>query len=301
MTIEFDLNSVTNTEFGVGRDANGNSGFGIVPADASVQSALLSMAKTTLDKMKAYEDGPTAYEPSEKHAGTEYLVVAVGGALDAAIRELHNAENLSFDRGRLSNPETIFCYFARFTDSRRRRLTAVRRATHFKGVLKNKLLRIDDDTLKIVEDNVFKLDNEFDLLLDSVRTHVWRPSAFESLGRLTEVILDAVPGNVDAISLDLPFVEMSGVKEYAKSRPRAARYLASIRSQRLKGMDRSALVALCDSTGVDVRDVNGKLEVTAGNEMGLLEVLDRRRYLLELVLNQPERFRASRRERINGI
>ncbi len=301
MNIECNLSAVTATEFGVGRETDGGTGFGVVPVDAGVQSALLSMAQATIDKMGLTAGGPGVYDPAEKHGSTEYLVVPSDGTLDAAIRELHDAESLAFDDARLSDPETIFCYFARFTDHEHRRLTAIRRAAQFKGVLKRKLLRFDDDTLKIVDDNVFKLDSDFDMLVDSACTHIWRPSAFEFLGRLKQVILDAVPDNISAIASDLPFIELSGVEEYAQSHPRAARYLASIRSQALEGMDRGALIELCDSTGVDIQEANGKIEVTAGGEMGFLEVLDRRRYRVELVPDQPEQFRAPSRVRIDGV
>jgi hypothetical protein len=300
MTFDFSLDAVSATEFGVGRDGDEGPVFGVVPVDAGVQSALLSMVRATMDRMEAAEGGPAAYEPAEKHGSTEYLVVTAGGELDAAIRELHDAENLPFDGTRLSDPETVSCYFARFTDDQERRLTAIRRATQFKGVLRSKLLRFDDDTLQIMEDNVFKLDTDFDLLLDSACTHIWRPSAFEFLGRLRQQVLDAVPDNVGAIASDLPFVDLSDIEDYANSRPRAARYLASIRSQELQGMDQHALMTLCTSTGVNIQQVNGSITVNSGHEMGFLEVLDRRRYRLELVPHQPERFRAPSRVKING-
>ena len=300
MTLEFNLDAVSTTEFGVGRDSDGASVFGVVPVDAGVQSALQSMAQATIYRMATTEDGPTPYEPAEKHGSIEYLTVPAGGVLDAAIRRLHDANNLPLDGARLSDPEAVFCYFARFTDDQDRRLTAIRRATHFKGVLKSKLVRLADDTLEIVEDNVFRLDFDFDLLLDSAFTHIWRPSAFEFIGKLKQQILEAVPDNVNAIAPDLPFVDLSRIEEYASSRPRAARYLASIRSQALQGMDQHALKGLCDSTGVRIQEVNGVLTVNSGHEMGFLEVLDRRRYRLELVPDQPERFRAPSRVKIDG-
>lgn len=300
MTFDFSLDAVSAIEFGVGKDGDKGPVFGVVPVDAGVQSALLSMARATMDRMAAAEGGPAAYEPAEKHGSTEYLVVPAGGELDAAIRELHDAENLPFDGTRLADPENVSCYFARFTGDQDRRMTAIRRATQFKGVLRSKLLRFDDDTLKIMEDNVFKLDIDFDLLLDSACTHIWRPTAFEFLGRLRQQILDAVPDNVGAITSDLPFVDLSDIEDYANSRPRAARYLASIRSQKLQGMDQHALMTLCTSTGVNIQQVNGRITVNSGHEMGFLEVLDRRRYLLELVPDQPERFRAPSRVRIDG-
>ena len=301
MTIAFDLDGVVATEFGIGREGDGPSTvFGVVPVDAGVRSALLSMAQATVDKMEAAEDGAVEYEPAEKHGATEYLVVQVGGGLDAGIRELHEAENLSPDGSGLAEPETVLSYFARFTDGEDRRLTAIRRAAQFKGVLKKRLASFVDDRLRIVEDDVFRLDNDFDLLLDSADTHIWRPAAFEFLGGLKQAILEAVSSNVGAIAAELPFVRLAEIEKYAESRPRAARYIASIRSQKLQGMDRDALVELCRSTGVGIEEVNGRIAVNNGDEMGFLEVLDRRRYRLELVPDEPERFRASSRKSLDG-
>ena len=302
MTIEFDLDDVVTTEFGVGREGDGASAvFGVVPMDAGVRTALVSMARVTAERMESAEDGGAEYDPAEKHGSTEYLVVSAGGSLDAGIRELHDAENLAPDRSRLGEPEAIVSYFARFTDGEDRRLTAIRRAGQFKGVLKNRLASFRDDRLRIVEDDVFKLDNDFDVLLDASLTHIWRPAAFEFVSRLRQAILDAVPSNVGAIAAELPFVEVEGIESYAESRPRAARYLASIRSQRLEGVDRDALVALCRKTGVGVQEVNGRVAAEPGNEMGFLEVLDRRRYRIELVPEQPERFRAPSRKSLDGV
>ena len=300
--IAFDFDDVITTEFGIGREGDGvSTGFGLVPMDRGVRLALLSMARLTARRMESAEDGAAEYDPAEKHGGTEYLVVPVGGSLDAGIRELHDAENLAVDRSRLREPETILSYFARFTDGEDRRLTAIRRAGHFKGVLKNRLASFRDDRLRIVEDNVFKLDHDFDVLVDESCTHIWRPAAFEFVSRLQQAILDAVPTNVDAIAVELPFVELGGIESYAETRPRAARYLASIRSQRLEGMDRDALLDLCRLTGVRVRRSRGRVTVEPGSEMAFLEVLDRRRYRVELVPDQPERFRAPSRQRLDGV
>jgi hypothetical protein len=104
---------------------------------------------------------------------------------------------------------------------------------------------------------------------------------------------------VAAIEKDLPFVDFSGISDYAAEHPRAARYLASIRGQKeTKNIDQSALKKLCKATGVEVRVANGKVTIDDGHEMGFLEVLDRRRYELELVKGSRERFRAASRHKI---
>lgn len=303
LKLEFDLANVDVTEFGVGREGDNDQSFVTVPVDAGVQQALREMADTTWNGMKASDDGPKKYEPSEKHAATEYLYLPLDDDMAAAVRGLHQAANLDIDTSALTEPGDVFCYFARFADNKNRRLTALRRATQFKGVLKskNRLIRMIDDTLKIIEDTVFRLDNDFDLLVDSANVHILRPSGFEFAGKLQQAILEAVPGNIKAIGKDLAFVDFAGIKAYAAKHPRAARYLASIRGQaETKNIDKAALKKLCKSTGVEVSESKGKITVSAGHEMGFLEVLDRRRYELELVRGQPERFKAGSRTKLNG-
>jgi hypothetical protein len=301
MKLEFDLASVTVTEFGVGRDDGNGQTFVAVPVDADVQGALREMVQATWAAMQNSEDGPAKYEPSEKHGGTEYLYLPLTDDMASSVRELHEATNLHIHGSALDEPSDVFCYFVRLTDNKNRRLTALRRASQFKGVLQKRLIRFVSDSLKLISDDVFKLDSDFDLLVDSTNVHILRPSGFESAGKLQQAILDAVPENIKAIRKDLAFVDFDGIEAYAAKRPRAARYLASICAQsETKNIDKAALKKLCKSTGVEVRESNGKVAVSAGHEMGFLEVLDRRRYELELVKGQPERFKAASRTKLNG-
>jgi len=300
MTLDFDLGNVTVTEFGVGIDDGNGQSFVAVPVDADVQAALREMVQATWDAMQKDEDGPTKYEPSEKHGSTEYLYLPLDDGMASSVRELHEAANLHIEATALDDPSDVFCYFARLTDKKKRRLSALRRATQFKGVLKKRLIRFVTDSLKLIEDGVFKLDSDFDLLVDSSNVHVLRPSGFEFAGKLEQAILDAVPENIKAIRKDLAFVEFDGIEEYAGKHPRAARYLASIREQdETKSIDKAALKSLCKRTGVEVTESKGKVAVSAGHEMGFLEVLDRRRYEVSLVKEKPERYRAASRRKIN--
>jgi hypothetical protein len=193
----------------------------------------------------------------------------------------------------------MFCYFAKFTDDQGRNLTALRRATQFKGVLKSRLLWQRGDALRVMEDKVFKLDKDFDLLIDNQHIHILRPSGFEFAGKLQEAILGAVAGNVATLQADLPFVQFAGIQDYASTRPRAARYLASIRSQQeVAKIDRQHLLDAFVATGVEVTEEDGQIVVDDRNAMGVLEVLDRRRYEVKLVPDEPERFRAPSRTRL---
>jgi Domain of unknown function (DUF4868) len=303
MKLEFDLANVEVTEFGVGREDHNEQSFVAVPVDAGVQQALHEMAEATWNEIQDSDGEPAKYEPSEKHAATESLYLPLNDDMATSVRNLHEAASLGIDASALADPGDVFCYFARFTDKKKRRLTTLRRASQFKGVLKskNRLVRMLDDTLQIIDDTVFRLDNDFDLLIDSLNVHILRPSGFEFAGKLQQAILDAAPENIKAIRKDLAFVDFDGIEVYAAKHPRAARYLASIRGQtETKNIDKAALKRLCKSTGVEVSESKGKISVSAGHEMGFLEVLDRRRYELELVKGQPERFKAGSRTKLNA-
>ena len=301
MNLEFDLENVTVTEFGVGRDDGDGQTFVSVPVDADVQGALREMVQATWDAMQKDEDGPAKYQPSEKHGSTEYLYLPLKDAMASAVRELHEATNLDISGSSLDEPADVFCYFARLTDKQQRRLTALRRASQFKGVLKKRLIRFVSDSLKLIDDNVFKLDSDFDLFVDSANVHILRPSGFEFAGKLQQAILEAVPENIKAMRKDLAFVDYDGIEAYAGKHPRAARYLASIRSQEeTKNIDKSLLKTLCKQTGVEVAESKGKVIVAEGHELAFLEVLDRRRYEVSLVKEKPEQYRAASRRKICG-
>lgn len=301
MKLEFDLGTVIVTEFGVGRDDGDEQTFVAVPVDEQVQGALQEMVRATWGAMQKQEGGPSRYEPSEKHGSTEYLYLPVTDNMATSVRELHEAINLDIWAGALDDPSDVFCYFARLTDKKKRRLTALRRASQFKGVLKKRLLRFVSDSLKLIDDDVFKLDSDFDLLVDSANVHILRPSGFEFAGKLQQAILEAVPENIKAIAKDLVFVEFKGIEAYAGKHPRAARYLASIRGQEeTKNIDKALLKQLCKRTDVEITELKGKVVIAAGHEMGFLEVLDRRRYEVSLVREKPEQYRAASRRKING-
>lgn len=300
MNLNFDINNVKVTEFGVGRDDGHGRDFDRVTVDGGVQGALQEVAGATWAAMQAQTNNPPSYEPSEKHASIEYMYLPLNDPMAEAMRKLHEANNLPPDPTALADPEKVFCYFARFTDSQQRKLTAVRRATQFKGVLKSRLIRLYTDALKLIEDRVFKLDHDFDLLIDSENIHILRPSGFEFVGQLKEAIMGAVSTNVTLLKEDLAFVDFDVIENYASKHSRAARYLASIHSKnKAVNIDSGRLQKLCADNGVELTVTNGMLSLEKKQVMGFLEVLDRRRYEIELVADTPELYRAASRSKID--
>lgn len=300
MPAEFNVGSVELVEFGVGLDEGRDQRYVSIPIDGDIQAALREMVITTRDEMKDAGDA-TTYDPGEKYAGHENLRLPLESELASHVLRIHEAQNLPSEPTALSVPANVFCYFARMRDNKGHRLTAIRRATMFKGVLKSRLLQFTTDALKLVQDKVFKLDRDFDLLVDETGIQILRPAGFEFVGALEGAVLAAVPKNVKAVKADLPFVDFDPIQLYATHHPRAARYLASIRVQHeTKNIDKNNLKKLCERTGVRVQEVKGKLQVDEASIMDFLGVLDRRLYEVELVKGSPESFRAASRRRIGS-
>ncbi len=296
--INFDFNTIQQIEFGLGQDDQNENVFHRVMVDSNVQSALEEMVSDTWTAMQNFSESPLLYEPSEKHSACEYLYLSLNDPMAIQICNLHNAVNLDIDQSALNHVETIFCYFAKLTDEQGRTLTALKRATQFKGILKSRLIKLSTDAMEMVTDKVFKLDKDFDLLIDNQQIHILRPSSFEFIGKLKEAILEAVTENVNSLRANLPFVQFDTIQEYASDHPRAARYLASIRSQRVADIDQQKLIETCVATGVAVENDEGMIVVDNQNMMGFLEVLDRRRYEVNLIPKEPEQYRAPSRTRI---
>jgi Kiwa KwaB-like protein len=301
MTLNFDLANVAATEFGVGIDEGADEAFRVIPVDSDVQGALREMALATHEEMKALNTEPPVYQPSEKHGGMEYVILPTTDELAEKLRLLHEANNLQMDSKAIEKTAEIFCYFARFTDKKGRRLTSLRRSTQFKGVLKSRLIRFMTDALRLIEDRVFKLDSDFDLLIDSTTVHILRPTAFEFAGKLQQAVLASASKNIAGIRKDLSYVDLKPIEKYAVKHPRAARLLASIHSLGgTKGVEQRLLERECKLMGVAVDTTGGKLTFPESEVLGFLEVLDRRRYHLELVKNSPERFRAASRTKLKS-
>jgi hypothetical protein len=301
MPLNFRFDGVRSSAFGVGHEGDEQNVFYMVPVDADVQTALQEMAKNTWEAIQQQEADGREYQPSEKYGAQEYVFLPLEHDLATRLRQLHEAANLDLNVHALSHPSSLFCYFASFEDRGGNHLTAVRRATQFKGIVRSRLVHIVSDSMKLVEDDTFRLDRDFDLLIDSNRVHILRYSGFEAIGQLQEAICAAVPANIAEIERDIEFIDFASISDYAQRHPRAARYLASIRGQReTQNISPRLLSDACTKYGINLKQVNGRIVVMPGSELEFLNVLDRSMYELELVEGRPERYRASSRQRVGN-
>ncbi len=199
MSIDFDFSTIKCIEFGLGLDSTGGPEFVQIPVDTGTKQVLCEMARETANSLMERSDEIQPYDPAEKHGSLEYLSLPLDSTLAASMRDLHTASNLPINTNAASSPESVYCYFARFVDAQVRSLTGVRRSSRFKGVMKSHLLKFWADQLELIEGQIFRLDHDFDFLMDEALIHILRPSGFEFTGRLQSAILAAVPENVAAL------------------------------------------------------------------------------------------------------
>jgi len=299
-----DIQNIVSVQFGVCLSNEGGDSCFLVPVDVTVQDALRQMLRHTADQLGCFVNVADlqAYEPAEKYGSIEKLRYPIeGGDANTAAVLLFNAQNLPTDQNALNNPSEIEFYFALFRDREQRKVLAIRRAAQFKGVLKAKgrLIWWLDDTMKVVEDDVFKLDQDFDYLVTDDEMYILRPSGFEYTVHLDERILAKATQNTHELQQVIPFVAFEGLAGYVSDHKRAARLVAAIRSRSdLAAISKDSLEAECDQTGVQTEEVDGKLRPVDGQELRFLMLLDRRRYNVSLIPDSPETYEAASRRQV---
>jgi len=301
-----DLAHFRTTEFGVCLDAAANDANVLVPVDAGVQEALREMAIATAERIGCFARNaalPT-YEPAEKYAATEALKCPIDDDFEASAPvALFRTTNLPTSQAALEDPAAIAFYFARFRDHQGRQLIAIKRAGQFKGMLKAKgrLIRWLDDTMQVVEDDVFKLDPDFDYLVTDNEMYILRPSAFEFTVELDATILAKAKENAESLHATVTFIDFAGIAEYVGAHKRAARLVAALKKRiDLSDTDQRLLKKECKATGVTLESRNGRIAPAEGYEYEFLMLLDRRRYAVTLIPDAPETYEAASRRQMSG-
>ena len=299
MPLNFDLTTIDAVEFGVGREMDNGAEFVLIPTDEDIKTALREMASQTIDAISGHEE--VTFAPAEKYDAEENVVTATNGEYAGVLANLHHAEMLPIAANALNEPEHIFCYFARLSNRNQRRLTCVRRATQFKGILKSRLIQVITDALKIVEERTFKLDNDYDVLIDDDNLHILRAAGFVVLSEIEGLVMGAVPQNVERLQGNLPFVDFTPISAYAATHSRAAKVLASICSEgEANDVSRERLIATCNECGAEVEIDQDRIRPRPGYELRFLYVLDRRLFRVQLVEGRIERYQAGSRRPVQG-
>ena len=297
--MNFDFAEIETVSFGVCTRQSGDVQFLDVSVTDGVRTAIGEMATNTTRAMRSVSESPTAYEASERYAGPQHLRVGLDDPVAAFFDDLQQVA--SFEPGGnilRREPRTVFCYFGKFVDSNGRNLIGVRRSSSFKGVLSQKprMMSLVRDELQMVSDDLFRLDSDFDLLIDDEQVCILRVAGFELIGGLQDAIKEAAAENVQALGSALPFVDISMVDPQSFNIT-TARQLAAVRQQQLNGITLDSLRNACDENEVHYSLANGRLEFGEDSIGDLLDVLDRRLYTDGLVPGNLTRYKAGSRHK----
>lgn len=295
MTLQ--INNLQSVQFGVCRGPISKGDAVEVPVDNSVQDLLVDMINQSAPSDDDLPKVIRQYEPAESHADGERLALPLDDPLVTRLRTLYERNNLPIRSDAMSTPESITSYFGIFHRQNGSKLMGIRRASQFKGVLKARLCRLLDDSLKAIPDKVFKLDADFDVLIDGTTVHILHPASFDQLAEIDEAVLAAAVAHAQELEQRCPDLGFSSLTEYISTHKRAARLIASIR--RRDDLDQTAIAKFrreCQRSGIDVQLLDGKLSPAPKQELAFLEMLDRRRYVISLVNGKWERFAATGRK-----
>ncbi|MEQ9345661.1 MAG: DUF4868 domain-containing protein [Thalassospira sp.] len=297
---DIDIENIASVNFGIALRSNGS--FYFVPTDAGLKSALKEMISGTVAALNSAQGDWQAYDISEDYGQRRRVYCNRDSEYMAVFSTLFEAGALDDLTNLPDHVNDIEYYFAEITDHQNRRMIGVRKATQFKGTVKakNRLVRMANDTLSIIGDTVFKLDNEFDVLITDARVYILNDAKMQQLADITSRVAATAKDKIQVIEDTITFLDFSRVKEKIEKHPRVARYAASIAQNPLiADFQRAKIETLAQQHGIVFKTLDsGKLQCRVQDEAKLMELLDARRYHLDLADNGGDPYRATGRQKV---
>lgn len=291
--------AIRSIEFGIILREGEKLSYYLIPTDITLKAEFHRMLEQTLSSWQEGGEVAREYDPAEVYPSRAQLELPRDSLLLGNLSELYNAENISIEASRIRELPKLFAYFCIFRTGNAQngeKVLAIRKAVQFKGLAKQRLVRWFDDSLHYVEDKFFKLDKEFDVVITPTRVLILNPKSFESIARLDDIILETAGENLVRMGTHVPFIELSGLTEYAKTHKRAARLIASIAARGdLAATSERLFEEQCTRYGVTLVCNDGRFCPAEKHELAFLNVLDRRRYAVSLIEDVHEKYEAASR------
>lgn len=271
-----------------------------ISMDNSVRELLQAMLDNTYSELG---NNINQYSPSEKYNSKDKLQIDLGSDYCQNILNLYNNNDIRVDNTQLlEDPDKISYYFFRLKDNQNKKLLAIKKASYFKAVTTHRdaWIRLFNDSLTVFSDNLFKLDNSFDLLIVNNTVFINKYLVFEEIADLGETVKAASIGNISVVEQKAPLISFTEeVKDYIKNHIMAARLVASIKSDhRLENLELNAIQRECHQQGILITVTDGKISFDAADTMNFLKLIDRRLYTINLT-GENERFEAKSRQERN--
>lgn len=294
--MSFNFNKIKTTEFGVCIDDTEETYY-IVPCDQSVQNALNEMLVHTMERLNINGETLDAFDPADKYSTNERLVISLDSEYVLTHSQVYKSNNFATNSEALNEPQKLICYFGIFHDDEGNKLVAFRKATYFKGELKKQLVAIWDDSLRMVQDQVFKLDHDFDFVIFDNQVYIWRPSGFVFISGLDEQVSASAIKNLQVLGQEISFINFNSLQEFISTHKRAMRLIASLASRSdLKDISLEKLKKMCGDGNIGYSFDGNVITIEKGHEITFLMLLDRRLYKIDLIEDKPEVYQAASRK-----
>lgn len=299
---EFDFSNITAVNFGVALRSSGCLYF--IATDGPTKEALKQTLQATRDIFKGLSGDWEAHDISEDYGSRRKIYAPRDNEFMAELSAVYDAGSLNDLADIQEHAHDLDFYFAEFRDGQQRRAIGIRKATKLKGTLnaRNRLMRLVDDTLVLIQDAVLSLDTEFDVVVADTNIFILNPRPTEQVAKIVEHVAATAAVKIQAIHDAVPFLDLSRIATKISQHPRMARHAASISSNPgLADFKRPQIEALAKHHGITFKELNnGRLQCRVADEAKLLELLDARRYHLDLQGNGGDPYRATARQRVNS-
>lgn len=296
----FDLHHIQGVNFAVGLRSNGNRYF--VPTDGPIKRALKDVLRATVAGFEQLDGDWEQHDISEDYGDRRRVYAPRGADYLADLSAIFDAGDLDDLANAHEHVSDIDHYFGVFHDSQGRKAVGIKKGTQLKGTLgaRNKLMRLaGDDTLKMIEDDVLKLDREFDAIITAGHVFMLKVRSVEYLANIVEHVAGAAARKVQQIHDTVTFLDFARIHADIAGHPRMARMAASIAARNdLAQIRQDRVEELAAHHGLVLKDVGGRLQCRRQDEAKLLEILDARRYHLDLTATGPVPYRATGRQKV---
>ncbi|WP_108398372.1 Kiwa anti-phage protein KwaB-like domain-containing protein [Devosia submarina] len=299
---QFNFLDITSVNFGVALRSNRHMYF--IPTNPGIKTALKQMLRETRNIFLSLSDDWELHDISEDYGARRRIYAPRGGEFMTELSAIYEAGALEDLTNIQDHAHDVDFYFAVFRDNQNRKAVGIRKATKLKGTLnaRNRLMRLVDDTLVLIEDDVLHLDTEFDVIIADADVFILNTRPTEQVAKIVERVAETAAEKVQAIHSAIPFLDLSRVAEKIGKHPRMARHAASVASNpNLANFQRSAIEALAAKHGIKFKELDdGRLQCRVADEARLLELLDARRYHLDLHGDGGDPYRATARQRVSN-
>lgn len=296
---EFGFSDIRSVDLAVALRAREQRYF--VPTDGAIKEQLKRILQATKASFLQIEIDWERHDISEDYGDRRRVYAARDSDYLADLSGIYNVSHFPDLSNVHEHIQDIEYYFAIFHDNKAQKVVGIKKATQLKTTLgaRNRLVRLVDDTLQLIEDDVLRLDRKFDAIIADKVIFMLNVRSVEYLANIVEHVAGAAATKIQQIHDAVTFLDMSRIKGSIGEHPRMARMAASIASRSdLAQIKRERVVELADHHGLVLKKVDGRLRCRRQDEAKLLEILDARRYHLDLTATQPVPYRATARQRV---